>query len=54
MHTKADSREWVFGDMKEYGRVLLTVQEDSRELKQRRLTSQKALREVDSTVLKGA
>ena len=56
MHTKldlGDPGKWVFGDMKEYGRVLLTVREDLRELKQQRSTLQKVLREVDSNMLKG-
>ncbi|KAL4081178.1 hypothetical protein J3A83DRAFT_4367612 [Scleroderma citrinum] len=54
-HTKvdlADSLKWLFGDMKEYGRVMLTLQEDFRELKQQRVTLRKALRELDSNMLK--
>ena len=57
MHTKLDLGDLgkcAFGDIKEYGRVLLMVQEDLRELKQQRSMLQKALREVDSNMLKGA
>jgi len=56
-HTKldlGDSGKWMFGDMKEFGRVLLTVQEDLRELKQQRVSLRKALRDLDNNMLKGA
>jgi len=56
-HTKldlSDSGKWMFGDMKEFGRVLLTVQEDLRELKQQRVSLRKALRDLDNNMLKGA
>ena len=44
----------MFGDMKEFGRVLLTVQDDLRELKQQRASLRKALRDLDNNMLKGA
>lgn len=54
-HTKLDlgnSAKWMFGDMKEFGRVLLTVQDDLRELKQQRSSLRKALRDLDNNMLK--
>ncbi|KAI6039592.1 hypothetical protein EDC04DRAFT_2684462 [Pisolithus marmoratus] len=47
-----DSHRWVFGDVKEYGRVLLTVQEDIRELKEQRVVLRRMLQELDGCMLK--
>ena len=58
VHTKLDlgnSAKWMFGDMKEFGCVLLTVQDNLRELKQQRASLQKALWDLDNNMpLKGA
>ncbi|KIJ66805.1 hypothetical protein HYDPIDRAFT_186428 [Hydnomerulius pinastri MD-312] len=54
-HTKADLgdvRKWLFGDIKEYGRILADVQVDVTELKLQRITLRKSLREIDSNMLK--
>ena len=57
MHTKRDLgnlAKWMFGDMKEFGCVLLTVQDNLRELKQQRGSLQKALWDLDNNMpLKG-
>ena len=57
MHTKRDLgnlEKWMFGDMKEFGCVLLTVQDNLRELKQQRGSLQKALWDLDNNMpLKG-
>ncbi|KAF9223599.1 hypothetical protein BS17DRAFT_780883 [Gyrodon lividus] len=47
-----DARKWVFGDIKEYGRILVDVQADVNELKLQRVSLRKALRELDSNMLK--
>lgn len=55
-HQKADlgdPRKWAFGDIEEYGRILVEVQVDVRELKLKRTSLRKALKELDSNMLKG-
>ncbi|KIK81178.1 hypothetical protein PAXRUDRAFT_833034 [Paxillus rubicundulus Ve08.2h10] len=47
-----DARKWVFGDIKEYGRLLADVQTDVKELKSQRGSLRKVLRELDSNMLK--
>ncbi|KAF8838595.1 hypothetical protein BDN67DRAFT_70954 [Paxillus ammoniavirescens] len=47
-----DARKWVFGDIKGYGRLLVDVQTDVKELKSQRGSLRKALRELDSNMLK--
>ena len=58
VHTKLDlgnSAKWMFGDTKEFGCVLLTIQDNLRELKQQRASLQKALWDLDNNMpLKGA
>lgn len=48
-----DPREWVFGDIEEYGRLLVDVQIDVKELKLERVSLRKVLKELDSNMLKG-
>lgn len=53
-HQKADlgdPRKWVLGDIEEYGRLLVDVQGDVKELKLQRLSL--CLKELDSNMLKG-
>ncbi|KAI6000393.1 hypothetical protein F5J12DRAFT_681876, partial [Pisolithus orientalis] len=55
VHSRSDlinSHRWVFGDMKEHGRVLLTVQEDIKALKEQRVVLRKMLQELDACMLK--
>lgn len=57
IHQKADLGDpdmWVFGDIEEHGRVLVDVQVDVKELKLERVSLRKALKELDSNMLKGA
>lgn len=56
IHQKSDLGDpckWAFGDIEEYGRVLVDVQADVKELKLERVSLRKALKELDSNVLKG-
>jgi len=48
-----DPRKWIFGDIEEYGRVLVGVQVDVKELKLQRMSLRKAMKELDSNILKG-
>lgn len=48
-----DPRKWNFGDIEEYGRVLVDVQVDIKELKLQRVSLRKAMKELDSNMLKG-
>ncbi|KAF9243558.1 hypothetical protein BU15DRAFT_30378, partial [Melanogaster broomeanus] len=47
-----DTRKWVFGDIKEYGRILADVRTDVEQIKLQRVSLRKALRELDSNMLK--
>ncbi|KAH0833488.1 hypothetical protein J3R83DRAFT_12612 [Lanmaoa asiatica] len=54
-HQKADlgdPHKWVFGDIEEYGRVLVDVQVDVKELKLQRVSLRKVLKELASNMLK--
>ncbi|KAF8135179.1 hypothetical protein EV363DRAFT_1123762, partial [Boletus edulis] len=54
-HQKADLGDpemWLFGDIVEYGRVLVDVQADVKELKLQRVSLRKAMKELDSNMLK--
>ena len=48
-----DPHKWAPGDVKEYGRILLDVQMDVKELKLERVILRKTLKELDSNMLKG-
>jgi nucleoporin NUP159 len=48
-----DPRELIFGDIEEFGRVLVDVQVDVKELKLQRVSLRKAMKELDSNILKG-
>lgn len=48
-----DPSKWVFGDIEEFGRVLADVQVDVKELKLQRVSLRKAMKELDSNMLKG-
>ncbi|KAI9452912.1 hypothetical protein HD554DRAFT_2032310, partial [Boletus coccyginus] len=47
-----DVRKWIFGDIEEYGRVLVDIQVDIKELKLQRVSLRKAIKELDSNMLK--
>ena len=49
----ADLGDPVFGDIEEFGRVLVDVQVDVKELKLQRVSLRKAMKELDSNILKG-
>ncbi|KAH7884574.1 hypothetical protein F5I97DRAFT_1812802 [Phlebopus sp. FC_14] len=54
-HHKLDlgeTRKWVLGDVKEYGRILTDVQADVRALKEQRVLLRKSLRDLESNMLK--
>lgn len=55
VHTRTDlldSHRWVIGDVKEHGRVLLTVQEDIRVLREQRVVLRRMLQDLDGCMLK--
>ncbi|KAI6108861.1 hypothetical protein EV401DRAFT_402739 [Pisolithus croceorrhizus] len=55
VHTQIDlldSDRWVVGDIKEYGRVLLSVQDDIRALQEQRVVLRRMLQELDGCMLK--
>ncbi|KIK24586.1 hypothetical protein PISMIDRAFT_98438, partial [Pisolithus microcarpus 441] len=55
VHTQTDlldSHRWVIGDVREHGRVLLTVQEDIRVLREQRVVLRRMLQDLDGCMLK--
>lgn len=47
-----DPGKWIFGDIVEYGKILVGVQVDVKELKLQRVSLRKAMKELDSNMLK--
>lgn len=52
MFDLADPRKWAFGDIEEYGRLLVDIQVDVKELKLEPTSLRKFLKELDSNMLK--
>lgn len=49
----SDPSKWVFGDIKEYGRVMTEIQSDIKEVKEKQILLKKSLKELESSMLKG-
>jgi len=49
----SDPSKWVFGDIKEYGRIMTEIQSDVKEIKEKQMLLKKSLKELESSMLKG-
>lgn len=49
----SDASNWMFGDMKEYGRAMTDLQSDMKEIKGKQMVLKKTLKELESSMLKG-
>jgi len=49
----SDLNKWVFGDIKEYGRVMTEVQSDIEGIKEKQTLLKNSLKELESSMLKG-